>query len=74
MTTGNDLLRLAETRIGQKYLNVLVPKDNPNWSGPWDCAEFASWVVFQKVGKLYGCTNNQSKPGCRGRILRGMGT
>ena len=47
MTTGNDLLRLAATRIGQKYLNVLVPKDNPNWSGPWDCAEFASWVVFQ---------------------------
>jgi N-acetylmuramoyl-L-alanine amidase len=62
MTTGNDLLRLAATRIGQKYLNVLVPKDNPNWSGPWDCAEFASWIVFQKVGKLYGCTNNQSQP------------
>jgi len=61
MITGNDLLRLAETRIGQKYANVLVPKDNPNWSGPWDCAEFASWVVFQKVRKLYGCTDNQSK-------------
>jgi N-acetylmuramoyl-L-alanine amidase len=62
MPTGLDLLRLAETRIGEKYVNVLVPKDNPNWHGPWDCAEFASWVVFQKTGKLYGCTNNKGNP------------
>lgn len=62
MATGKQLLKLAETRIGEKYVNVLVPKDNPNWHGPWDCAEFASWAVFQKVGKLYGCTNNNGNP------------
>jgi N-acetylmuramoyl-L-alanine amidase len=62
MPTGNDLLKLAETRIGEKYVNVLVPKDNPNWHGPWDCAEFASWVVYQNVGKLYGCTDNKGTP------------
>lgn len=62
MPTGKDLLKLAETRIGQKYLNALVPKDNPNWQGPLDCAEFASWVVFQKAGKLYGCTDNNGNP------------
>jgi N-acetylmuramoyl-L-alanine amidase len=62
MTTGKDLLALAETRLGEKYVNVLVPKDNPNWHGPWDCAEFASWVVYQTVGKLYGCTDNRGDP------------
>lgn len=61
-TTGRDLLKLAETRLGEEYRNVLVPKDNPNWHGPWDCAEFCSWVVYQKVGKLYGCTNNSGNP------------
>jgi hypothetical protein len=61
-TTGTDLLHLAETRIGEKYVNVLVPKDNANWHGPWDCAEFASWVVYQKVKVLYGCVNNHGNP------------
>ncbi|WP_282578093.1 peptidoglycan-binding domain-containing protein [Geomonas paludis] len=62
MATGQDLLRLAETRIHEKYVNVLVPKDNPNWHGPWDCAEFASWAVYQQVGKLYGCVDNSENP------------
>ena len=62
MPTGLDLLKLAETRIKEKYLNVLVPKDNPNWHGPWDCAEFASWVVYQHTKKLYGCTDNAGNP------------
>lgn len=61
-TTGTDLLKLAETRLGEKYVNVLVPKDNPNWHGPWDCAEFASWVVYQKVKKLYGCLPDTGNP------------
>jgi N-acetylmuramoyl-L-alanine amidase len=62
MPTGRQLLAKAETRLGEVYRNVLVPKDNPNWHGPWDCAEFASWVVYQIVGKLYGCTNNRGNP------------
>lgn len=62
MITGNDLLSLAETRLKQKYQNVLVPKNNSAWQGPWDCAEFVSWVVFQKIGKLYGCTDNDANP------------
>lgn len=62
MATGSDLLKLAETRLGEKYVNVLVPKDNPNWHGPWDCAEYASWVVYQKIGKLIGCVDNAGNP------------
>jgi N-acetylmuramoyl-L-alanine amidase len=62
MATGADLIRLAKTRIGEKYLNVLVPKNNPNWHGPWDCAEFASWLVYQTAARLYGCTDNDGDP------------
>jgi hypothetical protein len=62
MVTGLQLLRLAEAHLGERYENVLVPKDNPNWHGPWDCAEFASWVVFQKTGRLYGCINDNANP------------
>ena len=62
MATGTQLVALAETRLREKYVNLLVPKDNPNWHGPWDCAEFASWLVFQKTGKLYGCTDNNDNP------------
>ncbi len=62
MATGKEIVRLAETRLGETYRNVLVPKDNPKWHGPWDCAEFASWVAFQVLGKLYGCTNNAGNP------------
>jgi N-acetylmuramoyl-L-alanine amidase len=62
MATGAQLLALAETRIGEKYVNVQVPKDNPKWHGPWDCAEFASWLVYQEVGKLYGCIDNTDNP------------
>jgi len=62
MPTGADLLKLAKTRIGEKYLNVLVPKNNPNWHGPWDCAEFASWLAYQTAARLYGCTDNDGDP------------
>ncbi|MET0681801.1 MAG: peptidoglycan-binding domain-containing protein [Casimicrobiaceae bacterium] len=62
MNTGAQLLALAETRLGEKYVNVQVPKDNRNWHGPWDCAEFASWLVYQAVAKLYGCVDDAADP------------
>ncbi len=62
MPTGDDLIRLAETRLGEKYCSVRVPKNNSNWHGPWDCAEFASWLVFQVMGELYGCIDNAVDP------------
>lgn len=58
MATGAEMLALAETRIDEKYENVCVPKNNPNWHGPWDCAEFMSWLVYQVAGFLYGCLDN----------------
>lgn len=54
--SGNDLIRLARKHVGERYvLGTLVPKDNWEWKGPWDCAEFASWLVYQASRQLYGC-------------------
>ncbi len=62
-TSGADFLQLAAKHIGEKYhLGIRVPKDNAKWTGPWDCAEFVSWVVFQSSEILYGCFNNSGNP------------
>lgn len=63
MKTGKDLLALARTRLGEKYVfGALAPKDDRNWHGPWDCAEFVSWTIYQVAGILYGCNNNVGDP------------
>lgn len=63
MPTGHELLKLAGQHVGEKYaLGAIVPKDYKEYSGPWDCAEFASWLVYQLTGKLYGCAYNQGDP------------
>jgi hypothetical protein len=60
---GAHLLRAARRHLGERYqLGVLVPKDNANWRGPWDCAEFASWCVYQVASTLYGCANPAGDP------------
>ena len=63
MAQGKDLIELALKHIGDKYrLGVIAPKDDSDYNGPWDCAEFASWVVYQCTQKLYGCANNCGNP------------
>jgi N-acetylmuramoyl-L-alanine amidase len=63
MTTGEQMVRLALPHQGEKYqFGALVPKNYKDYTGPWDCAEFTSWVVFQVSGKLYGCANNDGDP------------
>ncbi len=62
MPTGSAMVELARQHIGEEYQNVLVPKNNANWRGPWDCAEFMSWLVFQEADLLYGCTDNEANP------------
>ena len=60
---GERILQLGRKHIGEPYvLGSLAPKDNPKWKGPWDCAEFASWLVFQAVGVLYGCVSDSGDP------------
>jgi hypothetical protein len=63
MPTAAALLTLAKKHVGEKYVfGATVPKDNPDWKGPWDCAEFASWLVFQATGQLFGCISNSADP------------
>ncbi|HEY7665248.1 MAG TPA: peptidoglycan-binding domain-containing protein, partial [Xanthobacteraceae bacterium] len=62
ISTGAGLLRRAKKHIGEAYGHELVPKDDPDWKGPWDCAEFISWLVYQEAGKLYGCLDDNAKP------------
>lgn len=61
--TGLQLVELARQHLGEPYLlGALVPKSRADWSGPWDCAEFASWVVYQEAGILYGVESDQVEP------------
>lgn len=63
MANGKDIVELARTRIGDKYhLGSIAPKDYSDYHGPWDCAEFTSWLVYQLTGKLYGCALNEGNP------------
>jgi hypothetical protein len=62
MPTGAEIYALAETRDGEQYVNICVPKDDANWHGPWDCAEFVSWLVYQVSHRLYGCIDNGGAP------------
>lgn len=60
--TGSDLVNKGLTKIGSPYvLGALVPKNDPNYHGAFDCAEFVSWVVYQVTGRLVGCVNDNSQ-------------
>ena len=53
---GSDILAKAKPHNGEEYiLGANVPLDNPNWTGPWDCAEYVSWLVYQSYGIVFGC-------------------
>lgn len=63
MATGERIVKAALEHLGERYvLGAIAPKNDPAWDGPWDCAEFASWCVYQTARILYGCNNNQGNP------------
>jgi N-acetylmuramoyl-L-alanine amidase len=63
MGTGKEIVKAALKHVGEQYvLGTVVPKNDPNWGGPWDCAEFVSWCVFQTARILYGCDDDQGDP------------
>ena len=63
MARGADVLRLAREHVGERYVpGARAPKNNPRWKGPWDCAEFTSWLVYQVSGRLYGCIDDADDP------------
>ena len=63
MAKAKELIKRADSHRGERYiLGARVPLDNPNWKGPWDCAEFISWVVYQATGLMVGCVDNGANP------------
>lgn len=53
--TGAQLVALAKSHLGEAYIDDLpalgkANYNNPNYQGPWDCSEFASWCVYQASG------------------------
>lgn len=63
MVKAAEVIKLAEVHVAERYVfGARVPLDNANWKGPWDCAEFVSWVAFQATGLVLGCTNDGANP------------
>lgn len=53
--TGDAIVRTAAAHLNEPYiLGARAPMANSKWQGPWDCAEFVSWCVFQTTGILFG--------------------
>jgi N-acetylmuramoyl-L-alanine amidase len=51
----SDIFELAIKHTGEPYiLGARAPMTNSKWKGPWDCAEFASWCLYQTTGVLFG--------------------
>jgi N-acetylmuramoyl-L-alanine amidase len=62
MKTGKDLTAEAIKHVSEEYVfGADVPFDNPAYKGPWDCAEFCSWITYQIAGIVVGCEDN-TKP------------
>lgn len=60
---GSEMVELLKEHKGEVYrLGAIAPKNDVNWAGPWDCAEFASWGIYQGIGKLFGCADNNGDP------------
>ncbi|MGB6389857.1 MAG: peptidoglycan-binding protein [Methyloceanibacter sp.] len=58
MAFGDDIVALARKHVGEQYrLGARARFLEPAFKGPWDCAEFVTWVIFQASGErvLLGC-------------------
>jgi N-acetylmuramoyl-L-alanine amidase len=48
MASGSDIVQTAKRHLGEHYvLGSVADYANPNFTGPWDCAEFASWCLYR---------------------------
>lgn len=64
MISANKLIEASVNHIGEAYIfGTIVPMNNPNWKGPWDCAEFVTYIVHSVTNVLYGIRENDSYTG-----------
>lgn len=56
-----ELIVAAAEHKGEKYVyGANVDFLDPEWRGPWDCAEFVSWLVYQEYEVILGCLDNEA--------------
>lgn len=56
--TGADLVQRALRHLGEAYqLGAAADLEDPDYGGPWDCADFVSWCVYQTFGVKLGLTS-----------------
>ena len=61
--SGLQLVALAEQHLGEAYvLGARAPFTEAVYHGPWDCAEFCSWLLYRTAGVVFGCVKNDSPP------------
>ena len=59
---GAAILDVARRHLGQEYAFTPTPDyDDPDWQGPFDCAEYASYCAFRAYGIPYGVVANAAK-------------
>jgi len=64
MKTGKDVIPFAEKFKGNKYVfGVVVPKKDPTYDGPFDCAEFTTYCNYQVFGIMYGARGGDAYTG-----------
>lgn len=57
--TAADLITEAQGHVGEPYRLGASPSfTDPHCEGPWDCAEFCSWLVYQTTGRVVGCVDS----------------
>ena len=56
--TGEDLVQRALRHLGETYqLGAAADLEDPDYAGPWDCADFVSWCAYQTFGVKLGLTS-----------------
>jgi len=56
MPSARSLVSLLLPHRGERYVfGALAPKENAAYRGPWDCAEFVAWGIYQATGQYVGC-------------------
>lgn len=60
--TGRAILTFAKLYVGLKYiLGIVVPKNDKDYKGGFDCAEFVAYCIYQVYGLLFGCDTADPK-------------
>ncbi|MCB1502348.1 MAG: cell wall hydrolase [Bauldia sp.] len=59
---GATILDIAKRHLGQPYEFTPTPSyDDPDWKGPFDCAEYASYCAFRAYEIPYGVVPDPAK-------------